>query len=169
MYFRELWSVYPGSIHLNFMFYMGKPQQTVSKKEKEKARIKKRQDKQKKKEERKAGGSSSADDMIAYVDEHGNITDTPPDPGKREKVKAEDIPLGTPSRDDDDTDRERTGIVTYFDTSKGYGFIKDSETSESIFTHINNHKDAIGENDKVSYRLEQGLKGINAVDVKKIV
>jgi len=148
---------------------MGKPQQTVNKKEKEKARIKKRKDKQKKKEERKASGSSSSDEMIAYVDEHGNLTDTPPDPGKRKKIKAEDIPLGTPPREDDDTDTERTGIVTYFDTSKGYGFIRDSESQESFFTHINSHLDSIGERDKVTYRLEQGLKGINAVDVKKVV
>ncbi len=145
---------------------MGKPHQTANKKEREKARDKKKKEKQKKKEERKAS-SSSADDMIAYVDEHGNITDTPPDPGKRKKIKAEDIPLGTPPREDDDMTGERIGIVTYFDTSKGYGFIKDRETQESIFTHINSHLDSIGERDTVTYKLERGLKGMNAVDVKK--
>ncbi len=148
---------------------MGKSQQTLNKKEKEQARIKKRKEKQKKKEERKASASSSADEMIAYVDEHGNITDTPPDPGKRKKIKAEDIPLGTPPREDDDEGKDRTGIVTYFDTSKGYGFIKDRETQESFFTHINSHLDSIGERDEVRYRLERGLKGMNAVDVKKAV
>lgn len=146
---------------------MGKPQQTVNKKEREKARIKKKKEKQQKKEERKASSTSSADDMIAYVDARGNITDTPPDPGKREKIKAEDIPLGTPPRENADTDKNRIGIVTYFDTSKGYGFIKDRETQESIFTHINSHLDSISERDTVTYRLERGLKGMNAVDVKK--
>ena len=146
---------------------MGKPHQTVNNKEREKARNKKKKEKQKKKEERKASGKSSADDMIAYVDEHGNITSTPPDPMKREKIKAEDIPLGVPSREDDDLDKERIGIVTYFDNAKGYGFIKDRETQESIFTHINSHLDSIGERDTVTYRIEQGLKGLNAVDVKK--
>ncbi len=146
---------------------MGKPQQTMSKKEKEKARIKKRLEKQKKKEERKAGGTSSADEMIAFVDEHGNITDTPPDPSKKKKIKAEDIPLGTPPREDQEMDKDRVGIVSYFDTSRGYGFIRDSETQESIFTHINTHLDSIGERDKVTFRLERGVKGMNAVDVKK--
>ncbi len=148
---------------------MGKSQQTVNKKEKEQARIKKRKEKQKKKDERKASASSNADEMIAYVDEHGNITDTPPDPRKRKKIKAEDIPLGTPPREDDDVGKDRIGIVTYFDTSKGYGFIKDRETQESIFTHINSHLDSIGERDEVRFRLERGLKGMNAVDVKKAV
>ncbi len=146
---------------------MGKPHQTVNNKEREKARNKKKKEKQKKKEERKASGSSSAEDMIAYVDENGNITDTPPDPEKRKKIKAEDIPLGTPPREDDDPDKERIGLVTYFDNSKGYGFIKDRETQESIFTHINSHLDSIDERDTVTYRVERGLKGMNAVDVKK--
>lgn len=148
--------------------FMAKSQQSYNKKEKEKSRIKKRQDKLKKKEERKSSGSSSLDDMIAYVDEHGNITDTPPDPTKKKKVNAEDIPLGVPSREDDGSDYEnRTGTVTFFDNAKGYGFIKDHDTQESIFTHINSHLEAIAERDTVTYRVERGLKGLNAVDVRK--
>ncbi len=146
---------------------MARPQQTFNKKEKEKARIKKRQDKLKKKEERKSSGTSEPDDMIAYVDERGNITDTPPDPAKKTQVKAEDIPLGPPPRESEDPDRLHTGRVTYFNNAKGYGFIRDHESQESIFTHINGHLDEIDEGDKVSFRLEQGLKGLNAVDVKK--
>lgn len=148
---------------------MAKSQQTYSKKEKEKIRLKKRQDRQKKKDERKASETSSFEDMIAYVDEHGNIVDTPPDPAKKEKIKAEDIPLGVPSRaDDEEGSVDRIGIVTFFDTSKGYGFIKDRESQESFFTHINSHLEPISERDTVTYRLERGLKGMNAVDVKKV-
>ncbi len=148
---------------------MAKSQQSYNKKEKEKSRIKKRQDKLKKKEERKSGGTSSLDDMIAYVDEHGNITDTPPDPTKKKKIKAEDIQLGVPSREDDAPESlDRIGIVTFYDTSKGYGFIKDRETQESIFTHVNSHLEEISERDTVTYRVERGLKGLNAVDVKKV-
>ena len=106
--------------------------------------------------------------MIAYVDEHGNISDTPPDPTKKKKINAEDIPLGVPSRAEDEESVDRIGIVTFFDTSKGYGFIKDRETQESFFTHINSHLDPIAERDTVTYRLERGLKGMNAVDVKKV-
>ena len=148
---------------------MSKSQQSYSKKEREKSRLKKKQDRQKKKEERKSSETSSFEDMIAYVDEHGNIVDTPPDPAKKEEINAEDIPLGVPSRSDNEEESiDRAGIVTFFDTSKGYGFIKDSQTQESFFTHINSHLEPISERDAVTYRLERGLKGMNAVDVRKV-
>ncbi len=146
---------------------MAKPQQSFNKKEKEKIRIKKRQDKQKKKEERKSSGTSNFDDMIAYVDQHGNISDTPPDPSKKEVVKAEDIKLGVPERGEEESmDRDRIGIVTFFDTSKGYGFIKDRETQESFFSHINGHLESISERDTVVFHIERGMRGMVAVDVK---
>ena len=68
---------------------MSKSQETWNKKEAEKKRAKKKQDKEQKKEERKAnaGGSSSFEDMLAYVDEYGNITSTPPDPLKKDCYK----------------------------------------------------------------------------------
>ncbi|MES2587537.1 MAG: cold shock domain-containing protein [Bacteroidota bacterium] len=150
---------------------MAKSQETFNKKEKEKLRIKKREEKQKKKEERKAaGGSSSFDDMIAYVDENGNLSDTPPDPTKKKKVIAANIEIGIPTREDSEAvDPNHTGIVTFFDTSKGYGFIKDRDSQESYFSHINGHLEAIAERDTVTFRIEKGQKGWNAVDVKKEV
>lgn len=149
---------------------MAKSQETFNKKEKEKLRIKKREDKLKKKEERKAGGSSSFDDMIAYVDENGNLSDTPPDPTKKKKVIAANIEIGIPTREEGEPENpNHIGIVTFFDTSKGYGFIKDRDNQESYFTHINSHLEAISERDTVTYRLEKGTKGWNAVDVKKEV
>ena len=66
---------------------MAKSQQSFNKKEKEKKRLKKREDKKKKASERRdnsAGGG--LDNMMAYVDEFGNITDTPPDPTKKKKI-----------------------------------------------------------------------------------
>lgn len=63
---------------------MAKSQQTFNKIEKEKQRAKKREEKKKKKEERKANPKGSDFD-IAYVDEYGNLTDTPPDPSKKNK------------------------------------------------------------------------------------
>ncbi|HSY62922.1 MAG TPA: hypothetical protein VK796_13650, partial [Cytophaga sp.] len=68
---------------------MSKSQETWNKKEAEKKRAKKKQDKEQKKEERKAnaGNSSSFEDMLAYVDEYGNITSTPPDPLKKIVIK----------------------------------------------------------------------------------
>jgi cold shock CspA family protein len=149
---------------------MSKSQESFNKKEKEKLRQKKKEEKLKKKEERKTLGSSSFDDMIAYVDENGNLSDTPPDPTKKQKIKAADIEIGIPSRaDEEPVNPIHTGIVTFFDTSKGYGFIKDRDSQESYFTHINSHLEAISERDTVTYRIEKGHKGMNAVDVKKLV
>ena len=56
--------------------------------------------------------------------------------------------------------------VTFFDDSKGYGFIIDSETNEKVFVHINNTLEEIGQDDKVSFEIEKGLKGPAATNVK---
>ena len=147
---------------------MVKSQQSFNKKEKEKNRIKKRDEKQKRKVERKANPSSSFDDMIAYVDENGNLSDTPQDPANKKKIIAENIEIGIPSRKDEEQgDDSHIGTVTFFNTSKGYGFIKEKDTQKSFFTHINGHLDDISEGDKVTFRLEKGPKGMNAVEVKK--
>jgi len=148
---------------------MGKSQETFSKKEKEKKRIKKRQDKLLKKDERKASSpGGDLDSMMAYVDEYGNITDTPPDPTKKKKVIASNIELGVPKREDEPEEKERSGKVTFFNDSKGYGFIKDLATQENVFVHANGCTDQIAENDMVTFEVERGMKGMNAVRVKKV-
>jgi len=148
---------------------MAKSQQSFGKKEKEQKRLKKRQDKQKKQEERKANAkNTSLDDMIAYVDEFGNITDTPPDPTKKKKVEAEKIEISIPKREDEEFDPIRKGRVEFFNTSKGFGFIKDLDNNEKYFVHVNGLTEEVKENDMVSFELEQGLKGLNAVRVKKV-
>ncbi|NOY51022.1 MAG: cold shock domain-containing protein [Chlorobi bacterium] len=147
---------------------MAKSQQTFSKKEKEKKRLKKRLDKQKKREERQANSEGGGlDSMIAYVDEHGNITDTPPDLTQKKKIKAENIELGVPKREKEDIITERKGRVEFFNDSKGFGFIKENGTHEKFFVHINGCFEQIQENDSVIFEIERGLKGMNAVRVKK--
>jgi cold shock CspA family protein len=147
---------------------MGRSQETFSKKEKEKKRLKKRQDKQQKREERAAAPSSGRlDDMIAYVDENGQITNTPPDPATKRKVKAENIEISIPKKTEDDLASVRLGKIDFFNDSKGYGFIKEQNTGEKFFVHINAFVGEIGENDKVSFELEKGPKGMNAINVKK--
>ena len=148
---------------------MAKSQQTWNKKEKEKNRLKKREDKALRKEERKSSSSSSdLNSMIAYVDEYGNITDTPPDPSKKKHIiSADSIQLGVPKREDmPEEDKVKRGTVTFFDASKGYGFIKLKDSQESYFTHINRHLDEIKEGNTVTFSLENGQKGPVAVDVK---
>lgn len=146
---------------------MAKSQQTFNKIEKEKKRLKKREEKKKKKEERKASGSESSE--FAYVDQYGNLTDTPPDPEQKVEVDAESIEIGVPKKEDlPEEDPERQGKVSFFDHSKGYGFILDTQNQEKYFVHISGTLEDIEENDKVVFELERGMKGMNAVKVKKI-
>jgi len=149
---------------------MAKSQQTFNKIEKEKQRAKKREEKKKKKEERKSNPKGSDFD-IAYVDEFGNLTDTPPDPSNKIEVDAEDIVLGVPKKEEgaeEDTRKDKEGKVSFFDHSKGFGFIIDTMSQEKYFVHVSGLIDEIEENDKVTFELERGMKGMNAVRVKKI-
>ena len=131
-------------------------------------REKKRQEKLKKKEERKSNTEKKSwEDMIAYVDEFGNVTDTPPEEQEREEVNAEDIVIGVPKKEEDDDDGIYTGKVAFFNDDKGYGFIRDQRSQQQYFVHISGLIDEVRENDKVTFELEQGKKGLNAVRVKK--
>lgn len=151
---------------------MAKSQQTFNKLEKEKKRLKKREDKQKKKDARKAEAKENPQGIqFAYVDHNGNLTDSPPDPTLKVKVDLESIEVGIPKRDDSDfekVDPIRNGKVSFYDTSKGFGFIIDDENNEKYFFHVSGLIDEVTDNDKVSFELERGMKGMNAVRVKKI-
>lgn len=147
---------------------MGRSQETFNKKEVRSKKEKKRKEKEKKRIARKETETkSSLDDMIAYVDENGMITSTPPDPTKKKKVKLEDIELGVPKSDpSQQEDPVRKGVVAFFNESKGYGFIKDSETKESVFVHVNNLLEEVKEGNMVSFEVERGQKGLAAIKVK---
>ena len=152
---------------------MAKSQQTYSKIEKEKKRLKKREEKKKKMETRKLEKEQNGTKGIefAYVDHNGQLTDTPPDPSDKIKVKAKHIEVSVPKLTDSDRkeiDPVRKGSVSFFDHSKGFGFILDSETQEKYFTHISGCNDEISENDKVSFELEKGPRGMNAVRVSLV-
>ncbi len=147
---------------------MARSQETFSKKEKEKKRLKKRQDKLLKKEERKTNApGGDFDSMLAYVDENGHIVDTPPDITKKKKVDAESIELGVPKREEVEYDPIMKGKIAYFNDQKGYGFIKHLDSEEKYFVHINGMVDDLVENDNVTFELERGPKGMNAVNVRK--
>ena len=60
------------------------------------------------------------------------------------------------------------GTVKFFNNSKGFGFIKPSDGGEDVFVHVSALAEEIRENDQVSYEVEQGKKGKNAVKVKVI-
>lgn len=148
---------------------MGRSQETFGKKEREKKKAKKRREKEEARLARKESGKSSFDDMIAYVDENGQIVDTPPDPTvKKEVIKAEDIVLGIPQKEDIEEDVVRTGIVSFFNHDKGYGFIKDANSNDSMFVHINNVLEEINEGNKVTFEVQPGLKGPEACKVQVV-
>ncbi|OIQ28522.1 MAG: DNA-binding protein [Bacteroidetes bacterium MedPE-SWsnd-G2] len=151
---------------------MAKSQQAFNKIEKEKLKQKKREEKKKKKEARKAESKDGKGGIqFAYVDQFGNLTDTPPDPTEREEIDIESIEIGIPKQlesDKEEIDPVRKGKVSFFDNSKGFGFIIDSDSQEKHFCHISGLIDKIQENDKVSFELERGMKGMNAVRVKLI-
>jgi cold shock protein len=60
------------------------------------------------------------------------------------------------------------GTVKFFNGTKGFGFITPSNGGEDIFVHVSGLYDEIRENDKVSYEVQNGKKGLNAVNVKVI-
>lgn len=146
-------------------------QETMGKKDREKKKKQKQQNKQEKKEERKSNNNKgkSLDDMLAYIDENGNLSNKPPDPKKMKQMNVEDIQLGAAKHEPvDPAEQFRTGVVKFFNHDKGYGFINDLQSQESVFVHANELSEPIAEQDKVSFEVEKGPKGLMAVRVKKI-
>jgi CspA family cold shock protein len=63
----------------------------------------------------------------------------------------------------------KTGVIKFFNSTKGYGFIKDDASGNEVFVHITGLIDQpINQGDKVSFEISEGRKGVNAIDVKKI-
>ena len=120
---------------------------TSGKREREKIKQTKRLDKQRKREERQSSGSRNFEEMLAYVDENGVLHTTPPEVGEREEI----VPF--------------EGRVEYFDAAKGYGFIRNSDNGEKYFFHITQAPAAIAEGNRVTFELERGTRGMNAVRV----
>ncbi len=144
--------------------------ETPGKKDFEKKKAQKKKEKEERRLERKAHNNKGKglDDMLAYIDEDGNIVDTPPDPLKKKEINVEDIVIGAARQVKEERETNHTGTITYFNDAKGYGFIQDAKTRESVFVHINQIAEPIKERDRVSYETEAGPKGLNAVRVKKI-
>ncbi len=59
-----------------------------------------------------------------------------------------------------------TGTVKFFNEGKGFGFIKHDGSNQETFVHISGLKDQIKENDRVEFEMQQGRKGMNAVNVR---
>ena len=147
---------------------MSRSQETYNKKEVRNKKEKKRKKKEEKRAKKRVEGKkSNFDNMIAYVDEFGVITSTPPDPDNKTIVEAKDIELDMTRKDSDaDPGYIRKGVLTFFNKSKGYGFIRDSESKQSVFVHVKNLLEPVEENNIVTFELGKGPKGPTAMKVK---
>lgn len=148
---------------------MGRSQETFNKKEVRNKKEKKRKEKVAKRLARKdSDRSGNLDDMIAYVDENGMLTSAAPDPTvKKTVIKLEDIEVSVPKGNSQaDEDPVRKGTVTFFNDSKGYGFIKDMETKQNVFVHAKNVLTEIKEGNLVTYEVEMGQRGPTATQVQ---
>jgi cold shock CspA family protein len=148
---------------------MARSQETFTKREREKQRLKKQQDKREKMEERKSGKEKgkSLEDMMAYVDENGNLTDRPVDPSKRRTYRQEDMVIAVPKMEDLPPDAPRNGVVSFFNHEKGFGFITDLVTQERVFVHMSELSFPVRESDKVLFEIGKGPKGPVATNVAK--
>lgn len=61
-----------------------------------------------------------------------------------------------------------TGTVKFFNDSKGFGFIIDNNSQEEYFVHVSGLVDEIREGDEVEFELQEGRKGLNAINVKRV-
>ena len=145
---------------------MGRSQESFNKKDVRNKKEKKRKEKEAKKLARRDGEKSSFDDMIAYVDENGVITSEPIDPKSKTEIKLEDIAVSVPKGSTEEVDPVRKGTVSFYNDSKGFGFIKDLETKQDVFVHANNVIGEIKEGNLVTYEVENGQRGPSAVRVQ---
>ena len=107
--------------------------------------------------------------MMAYVDENGNLTSIPQDPSKRREYNIEDIQISSPKGEDLDSVEEfQEGIVTFFNDEKGYGFIRELNTNQSVFVHNKQLSEPIQMNNKVRFLITKGVKGPEAIEVSII-
>ena len=62
----------------------------------------------------------------------------------------------------------KEGTVKFFNNARGFGFIKPTDSNEDIFVHESGLVDDIRENDRVQFEVEEGKKGLNAINVELV-
>ncbi|MVZ65646.1 cold-shock protein [Sphingobacterium sp. DK4209] len=99
--------------------------------------------------------------MFAYVDEFGNISDTPPT--QQYKFKEEDL-----QRPADPTEEYRFGKVSFYNEIGHYGFIRDNETRDTVYFNDNLAGMVLGLNQAVKYKYARSKQGNQITEVEKI-
>lgn len=142
--------------------------ESFSKKDKANRKKKERLEKAEKMRDRKTNNNKgkSLEDMLAYVDENGNISASPPNRRDVKEIALEDIQPGAVSIRAEEI--QKKGSISFFNTTKGYGFITPEDGGDRIFFHSNQLSQSVQERDKVSYELERTPRGYSAVNVVKI-
>lgn len=142
-----------------------------SKRDRERKKQQARKEKEEKKRDRKenARDGNSLAEMMAYVDDNGNLTSVPQDPSKRRKFNVNDIEISSPKAENRDSLGQFVeGVVSYFNSEKGYGFIRQSTTKESVFVHHKQLSSPVKINEKVRFLIAKGVKGPEAIEVSII-
>ncbi len=138
---------------------------TTGKRDREKTKQQKRQEKQKRRDERSNTGTRSFEEMLAYVDENGMLHSTPQDDKPKEEIETSEIAISVAKQTEPEETLPLKGRIEHFNALKGYGFIKNTENSEKYFFHISSAPDGIDEGDKVTFEIERGPRGMNAVRI----
>jgi len=149
---------------------MAKSKETYNKKEKEKKKQRQKQDKLQRKEERKASkrDGNSLDNMIAFVDENGNLSDSPPDTKKQVSIDHEQIPLSVTGFRQQQEAVSPIGTITFFNEEKGFGFITEKNSKNRFFFHINDAREQPQLGDIVQFDVQASPRGPQAVQLVKI-
>ncbi|MFT5999831.1 MAG: cold shock CspA family protein [Neolewinella sp.] len=139
---------------------------SFNKKEREKKRQKRKKDKAHKRDQKSLGTTKPPEFM--YLDEDGNLTEELPDATRKKMTNVEDIEISTRKQDKSSSESKFTklGVVKFFNTEKGYGFIESNENNDSYFVHADNLIDNVKDGDNVTFEVGKGPKGPIAIDVK---
>ncbi len=141
--------------------------ETSSKKENRSKKAKSKEDKAQKALDRKVNNNKGKglEAMLAYVDENGNLSSVPPRESRNLEINSNDIQIGAAPRPMEDVTRR--GRVTFFNQAKGFGFITDDRSKQSIFFHMNDLLETVNERDIVVFVQNKNAKGFFATSVKK--
>lgn len=142
---------------------MAKSQPTFQKQERAKRKQQKKREKQERREINKMNNDKgkSFEEMFAYVDEFGNISDTPPT--QVYKFKEEDL-----LRPADPEDEFYYGKVSYYNEDGHYGFIRDNETRETVYFNDTLAGKVLTLNQKVKYKSKRTKQGYQISEVETI-
>jgi cold shock CspA family protein len=150
---------------------MAKPREPIGKKEIRNKQEQKRKEKMARRLDKRERNGNNLDEMIAYVDEFGQISETPPDPNQRIEINPADIQIGVPRQIAPTAEQlagRHTGSVAFFDDVKGFGFINDHIDNSSVFVHINHLSIPVYSGDIVEFEIVNSGRGPAAIQVTLI-